>query len=41
VWTLLDSGRPKFDRDTYKILARHVGRMVPLAPAAPQPARLR
>ena len=30
-----------FDRDTYKILARHVGRMVPLAPAAPQPARLR
>jgi hypothetical protein len=41
LWTLLDSGRPQFDRDTYKILARHVGRMVPVAPTAPQPVRLR
>ncbi|NJD24280.1 MAG: ethanolamine utilization protein [Betaproteobacteria bacterium] len=27
---LLDTGRPQFDRDTYRILARHVGRMQPL-----------
>ena len=30
---LLDGPRPTFDRDTYKILAKHVGRMSPL-PAA-------
>ena len=27
---LLAAGRPQFDRDTYKILARHVGKMTPL-----------
>ena len=27
---LLFSGQPRFDRDTYKILARHVGKMTPL-----------
>lgn len=27
---LLAAGRPPFDRDIYKILAKHVGRMVPL-----------
>ena len=30
---LLDAGRPKFDRDTYRILAKHVARMVPLTSA--------
>lgn len=30
IHTLLDHGRPPFDRDTYKILAKHVGRMKPL-----------
>ena len=30
---LLDTGRPHFDRDTYRILAKHVARMTPLAPA--------
>ena len=30
--TLLDARRPPFDRDTYKILAKHVGKMTPLAP---------
>ena len=28
--SLLERGRPQFDRDTYKILAKHVGRMRPL-----------
>ena len=28
---LLDSGRPQFDRDTYKILAKYVAKMTPLA----------
>ncbi len=27
---LLQSGRPQFDRDTYKILAKYVGKMTPL-----------
>jgi DNA polymerase-3 subunit epsilon len=27
---LLETGRPQFDRDTYRILARHVGQMKPL-----------
>ncbi|MBL8428127.1 MAG: ethanolamine utilization protein, partial [Dechloromonas sp.] len=27
---LLAKERPPFDRDTYKILAKHVGRMTPL-----------
>ena len=31
IHALLDAGQPSFDRDTYKILARHVGKMVPLA----------
>lgn len=30
IHALLASGRPPFDRDTYKILAKHVGRMKPL-----------
>ena len=30
VHALLEDGRPQFDRDTYKILAKVVGRMVPL-----------
>lgn len=30
IHALLDAGRPQFDRDTYKILAKHVARMVPL-----------
>ena len=34
VYTLLEAGRPDFDRDIYKILAKYVGRLVPL-PAAP------
>lgn len=29
---LLDAGRPPFERDTYKILAKYIGKMVPLAP---------
>ncbi|WP_153147666.1 3'-5' exonuclease family protein [Dechloromonas sp. H13] len=28
---LLAAGRPRFDRDTYKILAKYVGRMIPLS----------
>ena len=28
---LLDAGRPPFDRDTYKILAKHVAKMIPLS----------
>ena len=28
--SLFEQGRPQFDRDTYKILAKHVGRMRPL-----------
>jgi len=31
IHALLDAGRPAFDRDTYKILAKHVGRMQPIA----------
>jgi DNA polymerase-3 subunit epsilon len=31
VHQLLDTGRPQFDRDTYRILAKHVARMQPLA----------
>ena len=30
LYGLLDAGRPPFDRDTYKILAKHVGKMIPL-----------
>ena len=30
--TLLAAGTPPFDRETYKILAKHVGKMVPLRP---------
>lgn len=36
---LLDAGRPPFERDTYKILAKYVGKMTPLAvqrPARPE-----
>jgi DNA polymerase-3 subunit epsilon len=29
--SLLDCVRPPFDRDTYKILAKHVGKMIPLS----------
>ena len=32
---LLDAGRPQFDRDTYKILAKYVARMIPLSSARP------
>ncbi len=28
---LLDAGRPPFDRDTYKILAKHVAKIIPLS----------
>jgi len=31
VWSLIEGGRPVFDHDTYKILARYSRRMVPLA----------
>ena len=27
---LLDAGRPQFDRDTYKLLAKYTGKMQPL-----------
>ncbi len=30
---LLETGRPHFDRDTYRILAKYVARMIPLASA--------
>jgi DNA polymerase III subunit epsilon len=30
--TLLEAPRPPFDRDTYKILSKHVGRMNPIKP---------
>lgn len=29
--TLVAAGRPGLDRDTYKLLARHVARMTPLS----------
>ena len=32
---LLAAGRPLFDRDTYKILAKYVARMIPLTLARP------
>ena len=32
---LLDAGRPRFDRDTYKILAKHMAKMIPLTSARP------
>ncbi len=32
---LLDAGRPRFDRDTYRILAKNVTRMIPLTSARP------
>ena len=38
VFSLLDAGRPPFDRDTYKILAKYVGRLVPLARGTGRPA---
>jgi DNA polymerase III subunit epsilon len=28
---LREAGRPPFDRDAYKLLAKYVGKMVPLA----------
>jgi len=31
IQALLDAGRPPFDRDTYKILAKHVAKMIPLS----------
>lgn len=30
LWVLLESGRPQFDRDTYRILAKVADRLVPL-----------
>ena len=33
--TLLAAGRPQFERDTYKILAKYVARMIPLTLARP------
>ena len=30
---LLDAGRPEFDHDTYKILAKHMAKMIPLTSA--------
>lgn len=38
MFDLLTAGRPPFDRDTYKILARHVARMAPLAGVPGPPA---
>ena len=35
IQALLDAGRPPFDRDTYKILAKHVAKMIPLISARP------
>jgi DNA polymerase-3 subunit epsilon len=35
ILALLDAGRPQFDRDTYRILSRHVARMTPLRVTAP------
>jgi hypothetical protein len=31
VWLLLENGRPRFDRDTYRILANVMDKLVPLA----------
>ena len=31
LWPLLDTRRPQFDRDTYRILSKVVGRMRPVA----------
>ena len=36
---LLDATRPQFDRDTYKILAKYVGIMLPLPPSPPSNTR--
>lgn len=33
---LLDGGRPPFDRDTYRILTKYVGKMIPLSFAHPR-----
>ncbi|MBP5998385.1 MAG: 3'-5' exoribonuclease [Azonexus sp.] len=35
---LLAAGRARFDRDTYKILAKYVGRMIPLSSSRSTPA---
>ena len=35
IYALLDAGRPQFDRDTYKILAKYVGKLLPLPSARP------
>jgi DNA polymerase-3 subunit epsilon len=34
LWPLLEHGRPPFDRDVYRILAKVVARMVPLRPGS-------
>ena len=36
LWPLLDTRRPQFDRDTYRILSKVVGRMRPVAPHVPR-----